>query len=791
MSTITSTSTSDGTLHNPEVDFAKLNVGPWDGRKYAYIPRIDLPISPTVDLHEDFDLELDPISYQVIRNRFWNMNLDHSDTVKRVSGSPLIVSMDDFNTALLTENGDTIVCGPSIQYFTGHADHIVKWTLEHRSDNPGIEDGDVFIQNDPYIGCSHQMDTAVYAPIYWEGKLFSWVLNCCHIGDIGGTVPGSFVPDAPDIYFESTPVPPTKLVRGGEMQRDVAEGFMRKSRLPDLIALQLRSQIAGIRLIRARTAELLEEFGPTVVKGVMRRIIRDCSVAVGERLEAIPDGRWAETIYIGSAGPEDRTAHRLVTSIEKRGDRLHISNAGTDPQFVAASCTYNGWRSAVLCAASSLLAWDQRYCPAGVGDHIEFEPTPGVLNCATYPAAVSAGTSNIVSVYSGSQAISKMLLAGPEELRNRANASGGVSLPGWWVASGTDRNGNFVADLTGDSLNGALGAFPFRDGIDTGGAWWWPRSVSGNAEEWEAALPILYLFRLEQRDSGAPGYWRGGNGVQIAVTPHKSDDLMVTIVSTDPGVNCSPGIGGGYPGHPGNYLLASDPGLGERFAESSFPSDPTQLAEMLPSLARVSPKATFPLGKGDVFLVEYSAGGAYGDSLRRDPELVADDVLRDRVSVDDARRSYGVVLDGDGRPDLDATAAERARTVEARLARASGGATPGEKIDLDGAEVIASPWYGLLIVEHDGAPTWACSHCGQALGPGERNYKLSAAAFDADPHDVDPGRYPRPADFCDEEIVLRTFLCPGCGALFGREICKPADEPTWDVRIDLHDHRPG
>ena len=89
----------------------------------------------------DFDLDLDPVTYQVLRNRFWAINLDHSDTIRRVSGSPVIVYMDDFNTALLTETADLVMAGPSIQWFAAVGDLPIKWTLENRSANPGIEPG--------------------------------------------------------------------------------------------------------------------------------------------------------------------------------------------------------------------------------------------------------------------------------------------------------------------------------------------------------------------------------------------------------------------------------------------------------------------------------------------------------------------------------------------------------------------------------------------------------------------------------------------------------------------------
>ncbi|MEX0583256.1 MAG: hydantoinase B/oxoprolinase family protein, partial [Sneathiella sp.] len=178
-----STSTLDGVIRNSEVDHESLPGGTWDGKIYSYAPRPQLDIDPSLALHSDFDKELDPITYQVLRSRFWNMNLDHSDTVKRVSGSPVIVYTEDFNTSLLTENGDTVLCGPSIQYFTGYGDLVVKWTLENRSRNPGIMPGDIFLQNDPYIGTAHQIDVELYSPVFWEGRLFCWIFSNCHVGD--------------------------------------------------------------------------------------------------------------------------------------------------------------------------------------------------------------------------------------------------------------------------------------------------------------------------------------------------------------------------------------------------------------------------------------------------------------------------------------------------------------------------------------------------------------------------------------------------------------------------------
>ncbi len=779
------TGTRDGIIRNSEVDRQYLPEGPWDGINYSYIPSPNLKIHPSVQLHDAFDLDIDPITYQVLRSRFWNMNLDHSDTVKRVSGSPVIVYTEDFNTSLLTENGDTVLCGPSIQYFTGYGDTVVKWTLENRSANPGIEEGDIYLQNDPYIGTAHQLDVELYAPLFWEGKLFCWVFSNCHVGDIGGTNPGSFCPEAPDIYHEPVPMPPLRLARGDVVQQDVFQMVVRQSRTPAQLNLQLRSQIAGLRATKSRLVELLEEHGPRVVKGAMRRIIRDCSAAVGDRLLRIPDGEWRERIYIGAAGPEDRSVHRLVTSVRKEGDLLIFSNEGTDPQYQAASGTYGSWRSALLCAAGTMLAYDQLYCPAGVIDHMRLQPTPGTLNCARYPGAVTTLAATIVSVYLSSQVIGKMVLAGPPEIRKVANATGGVALPGWWVASGFDRRGKFVADVTADQVMGAIGAFPDRDGVDTGGAWWWPRSTAGNAEEWENSVPFLYLYRREQRGSGGPGRWRGGNGVEVGFVPHKSDSLNAQVISVDPGIISTLGLAGGFPGHPGNFLHAGNTRIWELFAAGQIPGTRNEVVQQLAPLQRVSPKASLLLRGGDIWVVENSAGGGFGDPLNRNPVKVLEDVRDGLIPHSHAADFYGVIISSDLELDEVSTGNRRNALRRQRLAQAEPPLkTAAAASTVPGESALTSVGDGISIARVQDGAVWACTGCRTALGPAQENYKDYTAKRERNPHEIDPVLYADPKDFCDDEIVLREFFCPGCGGILALEIARADDPPLLEVRLD-------
>ena len=140
--------------------------------------------------------------------------------------------------------------GPFLQYLSSALG--LKWTIKYRSASPGIHEGDIFLTNDPWVGATHQSDVALLAPVFWEGALFSWVANSLHQWDMGGTSPGGFNPIAEDVFWESAVIPPIKVVERGVLRRDLEESYTRHSRMPALVALDLRAEIAEMQR-RART----------------------------------------------------------------------------------------------------------------------------------------------------------------------------------------------------------------------------------------------------------------------------------------------------------------------------------------------------------------------------------------------------------------------------------------------------------------------------------------------------------------------------------------------------------
>src|ERR1700739_2616273 len=167
---------------------------------------------------------LDPLTYEVVRHRLWSVTDEMGEALKRMSGSPILTDANDFDFAICDELGQEVQVGLYNTMLVGAVDLAIYWTLRHRAANPGIAEGDIFLCNDPWVGGGlHQNDVIVYQPVFHGGKLFAWTSAIAHQPDLGGVGLGSFSPAAKDVFSESLPPPPVKIVRDGQLQRDVAD----------------------------------------------------------------------------------------------------------------------------------------------------------------------------------------------------------------------------------------------------------------------------------------------------------------------------------------------------------------------------------------------------------------------------------------------------------------------------------------------------------------------------------------------------------------------------------------
>jgi N-methylhydantoinase B len=723
---------------------------------------------------------VDPITFEVLRNALWIVNEEQADTIRKVAASPVTVYSYDLNTAIQTETGEPILFAPYIQYFAGVADLVIRWTLENRGDNPGISDGDVFFQNDPLIGVSHQMDVQTFAPVFVDGRIFCWVFNSVHVRDIGGTAPGSFCVEATDVYGEATPIPPIKLVERGQLRRDVEDMIRRHSRIPDLLGLDLRSQLAGIHAARTRVLEMVRAYGAATVKAVMRKLIDNTSTVVAARLSRLPDGIWRDVAYLGAATAGDRHVHRLAMTMRKTGERLHFSNAGTDPQFGCGNISWGAWRAAIACSISAMLAWDQRYCVGGVLRHLEFQAHPGTINCIDRSGAVSGTQAIISTVYQAARVASRMVTCDPEL---KQNVMGPGSATTWTTMSGLDQYGQPYASVTLDEVAMGSAAFSFRDGNDQCSDFVSPSMESADCEVLEQTSPILYLYRREFHGFGH-GKYRGGSGIVLGWVGHGTSDQAVNAVSCPASMPGQTGLWGGHWGQSGLFYSRQDAGIRADFERGLLAASTAELDQRY-GLNMVPPKTVgVRLLSDDVWTMAAYSGGGYGDPIKRDPELVRRDVAEGKVAMDLARRIYGVVL-RDGEVDEAATAVARQAIRHERLARAVKPASGNGAAALNGGSAIERFAIAeeLKLVSIGGKDFIVCADCGHQLCGAGSNYKESAARIDGALREIDPQLFPDPGTELDDEIVYRQYLCPACGVLFDNEMARAEDPPLWDVQI--------
>ncbi len=746
----------------------------WDGRQYPYVYGRELRIAPGLKLHTEAAERIDPITYEVIRHALWNINVEHGVTIMKISGSPICAYGHDFNPCLLDEKGDFVFFGPFLQYLSSATSSAVKWTLEYRSENPGIEEGDIFLTNDPWIGATHQSDVTLIAPVFWDGELFCWVGNTLHQWDLGGTAPGGFNPMAPDVYWEAGCIPPIKIVERGRLRRDLEEEYIRRSRMPELVALDLRAEIAGCHVARERIKQLLARYGAATVKGVMRKLQDDSERAFVRRLETIPDGTWREVGWVEWAHPDDRHVYRNCLTLTKRGDRLIFSNEGTDPQAGTLNCTLVGWRGAIMAMVSAQMLFDQMFVVEGAYRHVEFEVQPGTLTCALFPAAVSAAPALTLlqTIALSGLVISKMLACSNDpELRTEVQSCMGAPMYPIAALNGVNQRGAPYVSFLLDPVGAALAGLSWRDGVDTGGWPWDLQSTMPNVEESEWFYPILYLWRRELPDSGGAGKFRGGNAAELAFIPHGTDRVSLFTATGHCAVP-GPGLFGGFPTSTTRYVLVRGTDARELMSAGRVPDR----TEALGGTVELVPPKAFHIvqNPNDVFLMSWASAGGYGDPLQRDPEWVAEDYREGRITREWARQAYGVVLDEAGAVVRSET--ERLR-LEMRRQRIGSEPKPQTATDEPEARPLAE---GLKLT----AGWIRCRYCDHPLASAAENYKLGCVQKrfplqEANPHILDPKCY------IEEDIEWRHYYCPKCGALLQTELARSSDAPLWDLQLDL------
>jgi N-methylhydantoinase B len=556
------------------------------------------------------ELHLDPITQQVVKNALRSAANEMLLTVLRTAHSWGLREGMDCSTALFDARGRVTAQGVSVAVHLGAMpDALVFVIAKFGSD---IDPGDVFICNDPEEGGMHLPDVFLFQPSFVGDRLVGFVGTVGHQKDVGGSEPGSMAVESSEIYQEGLQIPALKFYEAGVRSRAIAEIIGKNSRFPDTVLGDLESQAAACHAGAQALAALAIKYGPDTLEQYIDSILAGTERLLRAGIGDIPDGSYSFTDYLDDDGVGSGTV-RISLTITVAGDSLVADFAGTSAQVPSAlNATVSICKAAIYTAVQCCIGSSEVLDDAGAHRPIEVRVPKGTILNPLPPAARGARGLTIFRLID--VAFGALHQAVPDAVP--AAGDGGIDVV---MFSGTDDTGTL--HMTMENVSSGWGGSPFGDGID-GTSCLLANVMNFPVEIMELSNPIrVERYGFVQDTAGA-----GRNRGCVAIERRFRFLLPKGTVRgrADRREHRPYGLAGGRSGKPGS---------------STIVRAGTDIGEEFPGMFQTT------LQYGDLVCQRAPSGGGFGEPYDRDPELVLQDVLDEKVSVEGALSDYGVLVD--------------------------------------------------------------------------------------------------------------------------------------------------
>ncbi|MCZ4353986.1 hydantoinase B/oxoprolinase family protein [Roseovarius aestuarii] len=576
---------------------------------------------------------LDPVLLEILGNKFASVTEEMCLTLQRTGRTLYVKETADFVCALAGLDGRFFAYPRSIGV-SGFVGLECMPTIEAAIANFGaLEPGDVILTNDPYLSkglSTHLPDLHMIEPYFHEGKIVAYGWCFVHSSDVGGRVASSISPTNTEIYQEGLRIPPLKLMKRGKMTLEVKLFLDLNSRTPEANMGDVRAMLASLTTGRRRIEQMLGQHGPDQMTAAQDELMAYAAGKAEAVLRQIPEGRYSFSDYLDDDATS-RIPVRLSVAVEIKNGKVHLDFTGTDPQVAAAmnipSCGRpHAWLTLRMLALVQTL---DRSAPlnAGLLRPLTITAPKGSLVNPEEPAATGvrhAAAIRVNDILNGAFG-----LALPDVL---PAAASGTVIP--IVMSEPKPSGGRMVQVI-EPLIGGTGGRKGHDGID-GRDSGISNLANNPVESVEAELGVEVLHYGLRPDSSGAGQWRGGCGMELSFRV-LTDGSHILARGMERMLFRPWGQAGGFPGSPGSLVVN----------------------EGCPRERRLGKIDVLEVEAGDIVTFRTPGAGGWGDPMKRDPFAVLRDVQAGFVTVDFARRIYGVAL-VDGALDEEATQALRA-----------------------------------------------------------------------------------------------------------------------------------
>src|SRR5215204_4036374 len=300
----------------------------------------------------------DPATFEIVKNSLYKIAEEMRVVLAKTAYSPLLKSAGDYSCGVFDARGAMVAQGPDLPIHLGSMPDAVRAVIE--AFGADVHEGDVFVHNDPYFGGSHLPDVNVVRPAFADGSLLGFTCLRAHWPDVGSATPGSYGA-VTEIYGEGLRLPPLRLMSKGAMNTDLEKVILANVRTPDERKGDLGAQLAATLRATERLGALAERYGSTELSGYMAEVMDYSERLMRALLADLPDGDGRFEDFCDGDGIADDARGNdapfwIRMAIKKRGDRLIVDFAGTDPQVkgpmnaplsVTASGVFCGLKTAV------------------------------------------------------------------------------------------------------------------------------------------------------------------------------------------------------------------------------------------------------------------------------------------------------------------------------------------------------------------------------------------------------------------------------------------------------------
>ncbi|MGV9710335.1 hydantoinase B/oxoprolinase family protein [Gordonia sp. NPDC003424] len=595
----------------------------------------------------------DRFTASVLLNRL-DYVVEHMSTgFMREAFSPIIRDWYDFACTISgppEQDYPMAVVSNSLMVFLGTMGDAVRNTVvEYGPDN--LRPGDVLICNDPYRGGRHVNDVAFIRPVFHGGQLVSFVTMCAHQLDMGGTVPGGFSATKANVYENGLVLPPMLLWSGDEPVRSTFSLIFDNTRWGGMLLPDFKSILSQLRLGEKLVLGNIERYGLDAFLGTLTYACDSSAERMSDAIAVIPDGDYPGSALIDADGLDDTVEYRVRVTVRKRGRDIEVDLSGTSAQArTCINCGVLDTKTSVGVALTMLLD-PQIPFTSGTWRNIDLATAPGSIISSLPPDG------GIMMFWESSGAVVSAIFDALNPVLGERGVAGDYGSTNTHNASGvTDGGIPWTSATQCGGEHGPWGATRHGDG-DSYTVLFTLNNLDPATETIEHDSPVVILRKEHAIDTGGAGRFRGGAAnLKDALWLTAAEQYLSPFRTKEPsGV----GANGGRPGpNGGMWLFEHDDAVAMRGTGPEAYRDSTPVAGVLdPEGKHLDPengtyhyfasRRVWRTGPDTILRCLTNGGGGWGDPLTRDPEAVLRDVRNEYVSIEGARRDYGVVVVGD------------------------------------------------------------------------------------------------------------------------------------------------